>query len=90
MKYEFTGEKKTFCGVELKRIRAVEDNKRYGVAAGELGGWIESEKNLEQSGNTRVYGDFCRRCGAKNGDGTPPVPAPPEDARMESEANVDK
>lgn len=57
MKYEFTGETKTFCGVELKRIRTLEDNTRYGVAAGDLGGWIESEKNLEQSGNAWVYGD---------------------------------
>ena len=27
------------------------------VEAGDTGGWIESEKNLDMSGNARVYGD---------------------------------
>ena len=60
-KYEFTGETKDFCGVELHRIRALKD---FGdVAAGDLGGWIEKEENLSHdggcwvSGNARVSGN---------------------------------
>ena len=48
-KYEFTGEIKTIFGIEFKQIRAIV-NFGY-VVAGEIGGWIESEKNLNQSGN---------------------------------------
>ena len=61
MKYELTTEKKTVDGVKLRRIRAL---KGFGcVKAGDLGGWLESEKNLSQdglcwvSGNAGVYGD---------------------------------
>ena len=62
MKYEFTGETKVFFGVTLKRIRALVS---FGIVVkGELGGWIESDKNLSQvsgnawvSGNALVYGD---------------------------------
>ena len=57
MKYEFTGETKLLFGITLKRIRATVSIESYNIAAGELGGWIESEKNLEQSGNAWVYGD---------------------------------
>ena len=54
-KYEFTGETKDFCGVELHRIRALKD---FGdVEAGDLGGWVASEDNLSQEGNCWVYGD---------------------------------
>lgn len=56
-KYELTQER---LG-NLYRIRALKD---FGnVKAGDLGGWIESEKNLSQDGNcwvycnARVYGD---------------------------------
>ena len=54
-KYEFTGETKHWSGRILRRIRRIED--------GELGGWIESEKNLSQDGecwvddNAHVYDD---------------------------------
>ena len=54
-KYEFTGETKHWSGRLLHRIRRIED--------GELGGWIESEKNLSQEGecwvddNAYVYDD---------------------------------
>ena len=54
-KYEFTGETKHWSGCLLHRIRRIED--------GELGGWIESEKNLSQEGecwvddNAYVYDD---------------------------------
>ncbi|MCT8517826.1 hypothetical protein QAA01_05115 [Glaesserella parasuis] len=42
-------------GRTLYRIKAL---ITFGsVAAGELGGYIETEKNLDHSGNARVYGD---------------------------------
>lgn len=49
-KYEFTGETKGFSGHTLHRIRAVRDfdTEFCHVKAGDLGGWIESEKNLDQ------------------------------------------
>jgi len=49
MKYELTTETKEDYGVTLYRIKYLE--------TGELGGWIESEKNLSQDGNARVIGD---------------------------------
>ena len=61
-KYEFTGETKTFCGVTLRRIRALVTIIGV-VNAGDAGGLIESEKNLQVygdawvSGNAQVYGD---------------------------------
>ena len=57
MKYEFTGETKEFCGVTLRQIRALVTIAGV-VAAGDVGGWVESEKNLAQvSGNAWVSGD---------------------------------
>jgi len=51
-KYESTGETKTVFGITLHRIRA---KAAIGnIAAGTLGGWIESEKNLAISGNAWV------------------------------------
>lgn len=48
-KYEFTGEMKEFSGHTLHRIRAVRDfdTEFCHVKVGDLGGWIESEKNLD-------------------------------------------
>lgn len=57
MKYEFTDETKTVGGIELRRIRATKDIARYGVKTGDLGGWIEDERNLEQYGDARVSGN---------------------------------
>ena len=67
MKYKLTDETIEFNGKTLFRIQALKD---FGdVKAGDLGGYIESEKNLSQegncwvadnarvSGNARVYGD---------------------------------
>ena len=52
-KYELTSETKVINGVELHRIKALES---FGnIKKGELGGWIESEKNLSQYGNAWVY-----------------------------------
>ena len=60
-KYEFTGETKNYLGVTLHRIKSLID---FGdVKSGEIGGWIETEDNLSQygdswvSGNAQVYGD---------------------------------
>ena len=44
-KFEFTGETKAILGNTLHRIRALIS---FGeVGAGELGGWIEKEENLD-------------------------------------------
>ena len=41
-KYELTNEKKTLAaGTVLHRIRALRDIPRFGVKAGELGGFVE-------------------------------------------------
>lgn len=62
-KYELTSEIKGERGVTLHRIRALVDIKRYGVKAGDLGGWVEKESNLNHEndawvgGNARVAGN---------------------------------
>lgn len=54
-KYEFTGETKIVAGVTLKRIRALVS---FGdVVKGEIGGFIEDEKNLSHNGNAWVAGN---------------------------------
>ena len=54
-KYEFAGETKGFFGHTLRRIRAL---CSFGtVVKGDLGGWIESEANLEVFGNGWVFDD---------------------------------
>lgn len=60
-KYELTSETKIVFGHILYRIKALSS---FGyVSAGDLGGFLESEKNLSQngnawvSGNARVYGN---------------------------------
>lgn len=45
-KYEFTGETKRYQKVTLRRIRRLAD--------GQIGGWIEDERNLSHSGNAWV------------------------------------
>ena len=56
-KYELTTEVKVEFGITLHRIRALVDIARYGVKAGDLGGWIEKEANLDQEGDAWVYDD---------------------------------
>ena len=62
-KYELTDETKEIGGITLHRIRALMDISRYGVRAGDIGGWIEAESNLSQDddawvgGDARVYGN---------------------------------
>lgn len=59
MKYEMTGETDS---MGLTRIRALVDIPRYGVKKGQLGGFIESGRNLSQDGccwidkDARVFG----------------------------------
>lgn len=55
MKYELTKNTKVVDGKTLYQIRAIKD---FGdVDKGDLGGWIEAEKNLSQEGNCWVSGD---------------------------------
>ena len=58
-KYEFVpGDEKVIApGRTVKRIRALIAIAALGVAPGELGGYIESESNLQVSGNAQVYGN---------------------------------
>ena len=57
-KYELTDETTTsWDGRTLHRIRALVAIASIGVAAGDLGGFIETETNLVQSGNAWVSGD---------------------------------
>ncbi|WKD60900.1 hypothetical protein CCICO_04315 [Corynebacterium ciconiae DSM 44920] len=59
--YEFTGDTIEPAGQTLHRIRATRELRKRGVRAGDLGGWVEFEGNLQDeawvSGNARVYGD---------------------------------
>ena len=51
MKYKLTDETKEICGKVLHRIVCV--TAFASVAVGDTGGWVESEKNLSQSGNDK-------------------------------------
>ena len=62
-KYELTSETKVINGVVLHRIKALESFGR--VEKGELGGWIESEKNLSQDGDAWVFDNATVRGNAK-------------------------
>lgn len=55
-KYELRGETKEIGGVTLHRIRALIDIPEHDVKAGDLGGWIEAERNLSQNGAAWVTG----------------------------------
>ena len=55
MKFKLTDETKEFCGKVLHRIVCV--TAFASVAVGDTGGWVESEKNLSQSGDAWVSGD---------------------------------
>ena len=53
MKFELTKETITESGIKLYRIRALKD---FGdVSKGDLGGYVEKEKNLSQEGNSWIY-----------------------------------
>ena len=54
-KFKLTSETKTWLGRTLFRIEALID---FGsVKTGDKGGFVETEKNLDHSGNAWVYGD---------------------------------
>lgn len=57
-KYEMTEETMSYHGCTLRRIRALidmlDESGEVEIHAGELGGWIESEENLEQDGGCWV------------------------------------
>ena len=54
-KYEFTGETTNHFGYTLHRIKALAS---FGdVKKGDIGGWIEDEENLLESGNAWVSED---------------------------------
>ena len=59
MKYEFVpGDEITIApGRTVKRIRALIAIAAFGVAPGDLGGYIESEKSLSEHGDAWVSGD---------------------------------
>ena len=55
MKYKLTENTKEVNGITLYQIQALKD---FGIVKkGDLGGWIEKEKNLSQEGNCWVYGN---------------------------------
>lgn len=58
-KYEFTGiEKVVELPEEVVTLRQIRAIRKFGdVEEGELGGWIENERNLSQKGNCWVSGD---------------------------------
>jgi hypothetical protein len=56
-KYELTDETIIIWGTTLHRIRALRDLSRYGVKAGDLGGFVEKWHNLSHEGNSWVFND---------------------------------
>jgi hypothetical protein len=58
-KYEITNNNCIFPSwyLSLHQIRALKDIPRHGVKAGDLGGWIESEKNLSHEGDCWISGN---------------------------------
>lgn len=58
-KYELTAETKEIGGKILHRIRALIDIPEHDVKVGDLGGWIEAERNLSQKGAALVTGKAC-------------------------------
>lgn len=59
--FEFTDETTTYNGVTLHRIRATKDLPRFGVMAGDLGGFLEHDSNLTGKAwvadNAKVFGN---------------------------------
>ena len=56
-KFKLTLETKIIFGRKLYRIEALVSIERWGIKKGDLGGWVESEKNLDVSGDAWVSGD---------------------------------
>ena len=58
-KYELTEEIKMELDKTVHRIKYLIDIPMYGVKAGDLGGWLESEQNLSKEGNCCVLDNGC-------------------------------
>lgn len=56
-KFEYTGETKEYYGKTVRRIRAIRDIPRYDIKAGQLGGWLEREHNLDTNDDSWVGGE---------------------------------
>lgn len=56
-KYELTEETRIVAGVTLYRIRAL--RAFANIRAGDIGGWVGSEKNLSQEGEAWVHDEAC-------------------------------
>lgn len=56
-KYEFTGKQFTLGNVTLHQIRALRNIPRHDIKAGDIGGYIESEYNLDHGGDCWVGDD---------------------------------
>lgn len=87
-KFELTTETKIRCGRTLYRIKAL---KSFGgVCVGDLGGWVEKEKNLSHddnawvSGNARIF-DNARVTGDANVSGNAWVSG---NARVSGDARI--
>ena len=61
-KYELTDECKSVFGRKLFRIRAVRYIPAFNVRVGDLGGWVEAERNLSHDGDAWVS-DNAEICG---------------------------
>ena len=61
-KYELTDECKSVFGRKLFRIRAVRYIPAFNVRVGDLGGWVEAERNLSHDGDAWVS-DNAEVCG---------------------------
>ena len=57
LKYAMETTTKTIGSVNLHRIRATRSIPKWNVKKGDIGGWIETEKNLSQDGDAWVSGD---------------------------------
>ncbi|RDI30456.1 hypothetical protein DEU38_10537 [Rhodococcus sp. AG1013] len=59
--FELTDETRNYFGHNLHRIRATRDMPPRGVRKGDVGGWVEHERNVSGdawvSGDARVFGD---------------------------------
>lgn len=68
-KYEFTENEKEYQQTTFRQIRALQDIPLHGVKAGDLGGWIEEELNLSQSGACWIGTEsYALRCATVSGD----------------------
>ena len=58
-KFELTNETKIINGKTLYRIKALKNFEYDNIKIGDLGGFVEKEKNLSQYGNCWIYHNSC-------------------------------